>query len=471
MATSHTLILIKTDRFARADFNVSAPKSLVAFAEAPRRPGMGLGELTEAALDLGTGCGGKVFVLCEDLWTSVLSLPATAIAGLDADALARAIAFEAEPLAGIPALDAVAGFAPLGKTNAGQNFWTTVIPAYERDRIQAVIKKAGGKLGGILHPGGVPVPLMADAKVYRRSEIWSQVSISADSTGKSPRVQIFGAGAGGANRATNSTSSWRLSAVSDITETLLGRPAGANKDATQGTIFSLETEKDLQRFLAAWAQALVKPQDAGVPLVSAKVFPVSTATLAAAGILLELVVLAGCYFHYVTNTGKIADARKIAVEAKASVDQVTTLNKKADELKAETVKLIAERKRKDDANTALSQDMDLQRTRLATLLTELSAARPDDVVIESIKSEGGGRVLVGGLSLDAAQADELASRLSERVKSLHLEVVPVIKQKAQPVEGSPWNFVLMVQHSEKQQNTATQPAKHLAATPVGGSNE
>lgn len=100
--------------------------------------------------------GGDCWVLAEDLWTQMLALPAAAVAGLDARAVERALAYELESLSGLSPAESMLGFVPGDDSPAGERtFWVTQAPADEIARIAQIIRCAGGQLVGLAHPAGL----------------------------------------------------------------------------------------------------------------------------------------------------------------------------------------------------------------------------------------------------------------------------------------------------------------------------
>lgn len=132
--------------------------------------------------------GKVVWILWEGVATQILEMPAAVVNGLDRAQLHDALSFEAEPLTGIgagdSAIDGVRQRNAPGALAEFQRFWITQIAAGVRADIDAVIAKAGAKLGGITHPGGLPVErwdgisLGTIGREWRRIEIWDQVTFS-----------------------------------------------------------------------------------------------------------------------------------------------------------------------------------------------------------------------------------------------------------------------------------------------------
>lgn len=152
------MILVANDRLARLDLG-EAPSRPVMFSwQAERLPGQMPEQAVEAALVLNGRCAKAVWVLCEDLWTQSLSLSAQSVRGLDDRQLRRVLAFELESLSGLGADQSQVAMLPLAAETEGarQTYWVIQAPNAELHQLQSVIRHAGGRLKGLLHPSGPP---------------------------------------------------------------------------------------------------------------------------------------------------------------------------------------------------------------------------------------------------------------------------------------------------------------------------
>src|SRR5436190_2274628 len=100
-----TLLLLDRDKVVRADFGSGARPEVRDLWQQPRPAVDDFGLLVESALHLGPHPGKRVWVLSGDLWTQTLPLPLLKVDGISEDELSQALAFEVEPLSGVPALE------------------------------------------------------------------------------------------------------------------------------------------------------------------------------------------------------------------------------------------------------------------------------------------------------------------------------------------------------------------------------
>jgi hypothetical protein len=147
MKPTATYLLLTADRVARADCTAGTWVT----ASAPRpEPGT---EAVRAALALGGVAAAQTWVLSSEVWTQEIRLNATQVAGLSAESLRRALAFEVEPFSGIPAAEGVTGFHPLREAGC---FVVAQAPRAELELAQRTLREAGGSLAGMAPGTGLP---------------------------------------------------------------------------------------------------------------------------------------------------------------------------------------------------------------------------------------------------------------------------------------------------------------------------
>ncbi len=152
MKPSHlTLLIVEAHRVVRADVPAPGAKIPPRIYTQQRMTGSPLGEALRAGLALAPGCEKNVWVAASDIWSQTLTLPAAALGGLKDAELAAALAFEAEPLSGIPSSSAAMGFIPVQppRKDGLADVNAIAMEVYARDDIQSAVKAAGGKLCGV----------------------------------------------------------------------------------------------------------------------------------------------------------------------------------------------------------------------------------------------------------------------------------------------------------------------------------
>ena len=146
-----TLLIVEAHRVVRADVPVPGAKIPPRIYTQQRMTGSPLGETLRAGLALAPGCEKNVWVAASEIWSQTLTLPAAALGGLKDAELAAALAFEAEPLSGIPSSNAAMGFIPVQppRKDGLVDVNAIAMEVYARDDIQSAVKAAGGKLCGV----------------------------------------------------------------------------------------------------------------------------------------------------------------------------------------------------------------------------------------------------------------------------------------------------------------------------------
>jgi len=369
---TQTLLVLRADHALRADFGEAG--ALLNVWSTPRNQAISPADLVRGALGLAPVQGQKIWVLSEDVWTQTLKLQEGAIAGLDEASLASVLAFEAETLCGIPALEASLGFSPAANSTKGERaFHIAVAERMLRDSVQASVEKSGGKLAGIL-------------------------------------------------------------ALAALTDAAPEKTPGSDDE------------------MRAWMQAkfsMLLARAGTLPVIHAAVRPTAMRTYVLVAAALWAVVAGASFAHWTSlkrTKGEIAVALDRFSKQNAVVAQV---DKKTVDTRKQLADATTENQKRAASETGVQKQLALQRNRLAELLRIVAEARPEDVVVESIASQGASDVTLVGMAVDAAPADDFATRLQQRLKPLGWEVQPAEKQKHQSSTGAElWEFTLKMNSSK-----------------------
>jgi Tfp pilus assembly protein PilN len=184
MKPAVTFLLITANHIARADF--TAGKFVASSAP---RPGA---DAVRAALALGGKAAAETWLLSSEVWTQEIQLNAAQVAGLSAESLRRALAFEVEPFSGIPAVDSATGF----RQSSAGIFQVAQVPRTELEAAHRTIREHGGALAGWVPAAQVPEAEDDLANWWPQASEWlaQQPVISPPAAEPSPhRFRIFGA--------------------------------------------------------------------------------------------------------------------------------------------------------------------------------------------------------------------------------------------------------------------------------------
>ena len=429
-----TLIVALAARVVRADFDGAPNAAAARFWQAPRKPGAGLPESVRQALALGGLAGGRVWVLAEDFWAQSLSLPTAQTDRLAPQELADALAFEVEPFSNLPPGETVVGVRAGKPADGTTPYWVVECARFELAALQETVARAGGRLAGASHPGGLPLPLGEThaAQPWRRVEKW-----------QGGWIATTGDGRGGASVLSLATSQVGAT-LSDWTGAAecLAPEAGAWKHLLAEGRFrcalALDDEAALRGWLAAWARCLDGGADRPA-LLAAPALPTPFARYVKVGAVAAAATLALCLLHAAAAHflhGRAARKVDALRESVARIERVEREN-------AASQKEIADLRNKRREYREAAELLARQRLAFPLLLRSLAETRPPDVVVRELRREGDGLVRLAGLGMTPDAVDEWAERLSEALRPGGWVVAPAGKT-AQGLldDAGPWHFIL-----------------------------
>jgi hypothetical protein len=423
-AANNTLVYIGNDRIVRCDV-VARSGEVRGFASQSRPIGVELPTLVEMALRLRDSKPGRVWVLSADLWTQRVTLSTSATRSLTPTEIGRALAFEIESLSGLSALDSDLGFQVVSSTAAERDYWVVQIPVWFREQIDTVVRASGGRLAGLVHPGGVPFPLSADAERWMRVESWPGAIISVGCGSKNqPEYLISQADSRAAWRADVDALATRSGPL-ELREQLADGSVALPLEREVATI-RLDNDDVIAHWLALWASALSVAAPV-VPVLRPVKRAVAKRTFAIAGFAVAAVLGVAAALDAWSLYGNIDATKAETAKLQARAGQLSTLKTQAatiDKQIAESRELL--RKIKSEVDTADNTVASFRR-RWPDLLTALSANCPEDVVVREITLDGAATASIHGWSLDAASCNQLASALASQLRPAGWSVSPAKK--------------------------------------------
>ncbi len=405
-----TTLLIVTSRFvARADFGPGPEQARLGFWQAAAPQESGLRAAVGTALGLGPSCARDVWLLTDQVWMQRVYFAAPVMAGLGGEQLERAIGFEVESFSGIAGLQSRLGVHRLGVVQGSEAFWVTQIESDQAAEAVACVAVAGGRLRGIVHPGGLPVPLVSQQKAgpFSRVEVWGRATVCVEKIdGQPAQVRVVNVNPS-QPQWRESVESWLTRLTAADTEWL---PGGDSHDLAARHALSevptLEGEA-LSEFLKLWADELSRAEPR-VPVITPPLRPAPVRRLAAvSAILLAFVLLGGAVHGWLSSRdldeakGRLADLGRAQQQSTQLATQLGTLKKQLAQM--ESVPAVAA-ERPDEIRR--------QQERWPALLSAIAQATRDGVVLDSLTGDSGGAVHVEGVCLRPTAADELAARMS-----------------------------------------------------------
>lgn len=435
-----TMVAIAAGRVIRADFEGGPGEEPARLWQASRKPGTETAEAVRAALALGGACGGTVWVLCDDFWAQSLALPAAQTDRLAPQELADALAFEVEPFSNQPPGETAVGLHAGKPVDGTTLYWVVECPRTDLADLQEIVSRAGGRLSGATHPGGLPVPLgeAQGGQPWRRVEKWQGGWIAVTGDGRDGvMVQSLAT-----SQVDDTLTGWTGASEGLVPE------AGAWKSlAFAGSIrrtLALDDEGALRRWLGAWARCLdgrtEKPALLTAPSLPPSFDRYVKVGLAAAGAMVVACLVHAGAVHLLH--GHLA--AKVDV-VRQSVGQI----ERAERENAAVRQGIAELQRKQRECRESSELLARQRRAFPLLLRSLAAEHSPDVVVRELRPEGAGRIRIAGLGMTSGGVDDWAGRLSAALESGGW-VVELAGKTAQGVfdDAGPWHFVVNARQAD-----------------------
>lgn len=438
-SASLTLVVVTRDRLLRADFASRAAEEPTSCVVRPRPETDDAGALVATALGLHPAKPRRTYVLTVDAWTHTLELPTSNVAQVPPDELRRMLAFEAEPLSGLSAFDAATASATWGDRDGSRTFWVTQVSASARDAMDEAVRSAGGRLAGVLHPGGVPAALAVDAPTdsAARVEFWPGAVVrTAWLQGALVTARVDDAGMPSDRRST--AEQWRSSIGVAAVETLTADYASADTDPRH---VDLSDEATLARWLAAWNRSLRSTKPV-VPTVAAPARPMSPQTRNAAALAITLLVCGACYGHHRYVADEIDAATRELERVQAPGVELASLTKKTVDAEATLKKQQDATQKLRDAADSADAVLKMHRTRLAELLRRLAAHHDGRWYVSKIDGSSG-LLSIHGSTTHPRNVTALTATLSREFHDLGWALGPADQALALVHdENGLWNFEL-----------------------------
>ncbi len=405
-----TILVLLAERLARVDLDARG-KVVESFVR--RRAAHADG--SAAVLHLLTRTPARrTIVVDESLWSQTLDLPRAQIEGLDDAAISTALAFELEPMCGIPATEAdVAWIRDESRDRDTTTFWITTSKRADRERIAAVLAERGSRLATYLHPAGV----VNDGPAI---EVFTLTTLLANGS-DFPRVLAASSG----------QRSWRTAVDAFLatpgvgpTGTVLALRGATNVvlpllAATSGCRVrdSISLAKDDVADFAAYATCVVAAlATRHVPALSpvAKRRPVLGPLRV--GVFLTALVALLIARDASTLATRAASAEREATEkerAKGIDDRARSERDRRTALLSELrTSVAAERARLTATDTALTP----QRRRIDDLLAAAAECCPEGAMLSGIEMDSNGGFVLRGLATSQPLVSEYAKNLIDRFR-------------------------------------------------------
>lgn len=375
--------------------------------------------------------GRSVWVLCDGLSVHSLSLPAVQTAGVADDLLIQALSFELEAAMGFPTAGRDLAFTLTGSEDDMNQYWVSLAPQDAFKQVQAAVGKAGGRLSGLLHPGGLPLPLSDGSGDWWRLEYWPETVLGISGAGAgADSVQAF------QPRAQRDLERWRKRLPAGARVEQLGSGA-VQERAAEIAHFRLDDEGDLPRWLGAWAKLLTAAEAPVVPVFRPRAHPYREYFFMGGFAAAALAICVAHFGWFSVQAGRaqarLDELKKADAEIKTLRDAIKKKQEEYDKLRKDVAAL-------EGSQASLPAVVSALRERPAALLKALAQYRTDGIVIDEIAT-GQGEIAVRGIALRPSEAARLASSLHEPLQPLGWDVAPALSNDLKYLEGGgPWGF-------------------------------
>ena len=384
--------------------------------------------------------GRKVWLFYIGLPITLLSIPSMQVEGVDEPTLIQALQFELEGLTGQSTLDMQLAYQLLSEKDEMSNYWVSQIDQISFEDVSKAVKKAGGRLHGLMHPGGLPLFLQnPDQMDWLRMECWSHQLLAMRQTPEGDfSLQLFNLDS---RQWHAQLEKWltQQGAV-EASESLLNHKIEVLPDTDYRRLFNdVEPVAD---WLLVWAGLLLKKEPPAIPILRYQSKLNKNLLLMASGgsaaLLLCAVHLIWHMYQANDYTAKTVALQKVETQITAMTKAMAADQEKSNKLKTDIEKL------KADAETLPKLIKGLQ-DRPARLLEALANGRPEKLLVENV-AVSKDEIKISGLSLDAISANELSRYLEEHLAELGWSMVAPIKKNLELLTGGgPWEFEIKLQ--------------------------
>jgi hypothetical protein len=392
-------------------------------------PNADASSLVLAALGLLPAKARRVWILSALAAPVMVEIPLGKFRGLEGDDRLAALAFEAEALTGLSAVETTLG-ARLARVDAEWEHWHAV--QFERrvlQEMEAEVVRKGGRIAGVLHPGGVPVAfpeMPADDAEWARFEFWPETMITVR---------------GGAGGCSVEVTHWdgHASVEEALKRALPGQalrrscllaPQAPVVRAPGVEVVPLGKPETLSSFFSAWAHVLLATEPEA-PILRLPRPAMSAERRTGTMVIAALATAVLCAAHWGLTEWQL---RRSTTE----LNELNARNKGRDDLQTAAAQIAKLRNDLAAARTAHQRELD----GFSELLGALSELRPEGLVVRSLQNAGTqqNETVLTGLCQRPELAGQFAHALASRLQNFGWDVRPA-KQKAQIAAGTAyWDF-------------------------------
>jgi hypothetical protein len=456
-----TLLCYIDSRFIRVDVNdkgvlLGEPLRLAVECDAITDLPMAL----HAALKEET-IGRRLWLLHDGVPNYTVDVPVAQVTGLSEEQINQALLFELQELTGVVTTNLQSSHVLLAQVEGQNQYWLNHAPKTLIAQLQRVARECGCRFAGLLHPAGLPHLISASAEEsgWARLEVWPDVlvGVSGDGMGRC-KAWVMQAGAK-PKRVQAELDRWRSALGDKIPWESLGDGMALDFLPTSALAVNLDQADTLALWLAAWGQTLAQTVLAHIPVLLPPEDPNRERWLMAGGAAVALTV---CLLHLGWQNYRVHSLEPDKAFLKMGESQIHSMESEISRYKMQHDDLAKKLEPGLRVRTVATPEMlAALRQRLAALMRELAVNVSDGVVVEEIHTKPDA-MIVKGVSLDAVEANTLATALEARLRGLGWRIEPPRKKDlALDAKGGPWEFEILLTDTSQPApaDAAKNPAK------------
>ncbi|MEL6107305.1 MAG: hypothetical protein AAFU85_14800 [Planctomycetota bacterium] len=422
-----------------------------------------IGLSIEALLAAMPGRQRQVYVLSTEVWSQVVPVESRSLRRIEKAQIPQLLAFEAESLSGMPASAARTSFELLEAGPLETLYWVSQIDGARFAQAADAIAFNGGKMLGMLHPGGLPSPLRPMRGEWSRMEKWDDLTVVVHGRGRGkpqrrfladvePSIDAPAAVRSYLDDSGDGTVSWveflRDASGTEVVgaSTLSGSQIPVSQGGETGS-FDLGLESDLNVFLSVWSAALRKPT--GVPVIVPMRQQASARAKRTMALAATAATLFGVAAHLQISTRNDADrVASLRAEIQELQDPIDAFSQRQQELAQIRQDVAEAEQRQQRLQTQMVRyrgQLAIHRSRMASLLRAVEEEKqPYDLSIDRIEGDGSQLRLVG-YSRYPNEVIQFAYALARRLAPLNLSIqVPRREALLLTKDGGPYMFEYLV---------------------------
>lgn len=444
-----------------------------------------IGLSIEALLATMPGRQRQVYVVTTEVWSQPVSVENRSLRRIERSQIAQMLAFEAESFSGIPASSARTSTERISSTPLETNFWVSQIDSTRFAQAVDAIAYHGGKLLGVAHPCGLPLPIRGTRGDWTRLEVWDDFALIVSKEGRGPLIRQFLVDrpdvpestvaareiieAGGIEPqpfvevldATSDTllegtllaeSGGQAIAAIESSSSSSGIAIGASEEdalspaTSDQDIASLGNSTDLQALLAGWSRTLKRPKSIPVIVPVRQGASPQTRRQIILGAAAASIVGIALHYHFsrMLDSALVGSLQQEIQELQVPINQFQSQQKELRDLEQSLVDTSEKLGNLQIQVAKYRGQLGIHRSRMAQVLRTLGEERPAELLLSAVENDDNG-LKITGRSLRPELIINFAQAMAQRLEPLNLSIsVPRREGLLITADGGPFEFEYLI---------------------------